>query len=157
MEIESAARRYLLSLQPVTGYVGQKVFKFRLQEPIEGTGGLAIVVNRQSGWAAPEQIGTTEKPRLSVDCWADPTRVVGSGEIQALDAEDKAYALARVVRPYFCYPYLRNVFIGAVGSNPGLRVVDSDCNIEPRLLEDHATDRGDTVTVRIEFALSVQH
>jgi hypothetical protein len=153
MEIESAARRYLLGIPEVAGYVGTRVFKFDLVEPLEGTGDRAVVVARQPGWRSPESVGTSEFPRLAVDCWADPTRVPDSGEIQTLDAADKAYALARVIRPWFCFPHLRNQWIGAFGSNPGLRVVDS----EPRMLEGHPVAAGDMVAVRIEFSMTVMH
>ena len=46
MEIETAVRKFLLSKSQVTGYVGQKVFKFELLEPVAGTGGRAVVVRR---------------------------------------------------------------------------------------------------------------
>ena len=46
MEIETAVRKFLLSQSAVTGYVGQRVFKFELMEPVAGSAGRAGVVRR---------------------------------------------------------------------------------------------------------------
>ncbi len=98
MEIETALRKYLLSKSPVTGYVGQKVFKFELQEPVAGTGGRAIVVRRVGSWATPDPVMTAEFPLVQVECWADPDRD-GDGNVLVSNAVDKALAVQRVVDP----------------------------------------------------------
>jgi hypothetical protein len=164
MEIESSIRRYVLGL-PVVAAVGQKVFKFRLEELIDGTGSSAIVINRGAGWASPDPVKSTEFPRLIIDAVSDPTRD-DTGAITTSDAADKAFAVARQIIPWFTFPNLRGEYIGAVGSNPGLYVVSSQQWAEPRLIslgDLHGTAvlneqaMGDTLTVRTEFALQIIH
>lgn len=161
MEVETAVRRYLLDQAPVTGYVQAKVFKFRLEESIEGTSGLAIVVARNNGWATPDPITTQEYPILSVKCYADPTRF-DDGEIRTLDAPDKAAALYRTVNQFLHAK--RGVRWGARGSDEGLFVVTSQRWREPTLvtqkdLYGHAANDplGDVVYVHAEYALQVIH
>jgi hypothetical protein len=96
MQIESAARRFFLSDNTVNGLVAGKVFKWILKEQLDGTGGQALVVSRQPGWATPDPVKTSHFPVLRVRSYADQTRTP-QGEIEALDAADKAYALADVV------------------------------------------------------------
>ena len=98
MEIETAVRKFLLSKSQVTGYVGQKVFKFELLEPVAGTGGRAVVVRRVGSWGTPDPIGTAEFPLLQVECWADPDRD-GDGNVLVANAVDKALAVQRVIDP----------------------------------------------------------
>lgn len=97
MELESAARHRLLAEDSVTGYVVKKVFKFRLMEALQGTAGRAIVVSRNGGWSQPDQARTVEYPLLTVQCWAAPDLV--DGELSVGNAEEKAWALHRVVDP----------------------------------------------------------
>lgn len=96
MQIESATRRMLLSDNTVNGLVAGKVFKWLLKEKLDGTGGQALVVSRQPGWATPDPTKTSHFPVLRIRSYADPTRT-DQGEIATLDAADKAYALADIV------------------------------------------------------------
>jgi len=163
VEVETAARRYLLAQSAVAAYVGTKVFKFKLEELINGSGGAAIVLNRVSSWAGSNPVNSSRFPILAVDVTTDSSRD-DLGEITTVDATDKAYAATGVVIPLFTYPSLRGQWIGAVGSNPGLYVISSAMWREPRLIgvgDMHGStvlneaQIGDTKTVRTEFALQV--
>lgn len=161
MEIETAVRRMLLSVPAVTGYTQQKIFKFRLEEPIEGTSARSIVVSRNNGWAMPDEVKTSEFPILRLQLFSDPDRGA-AGEILRLNAEEKAWALYRVVDPLFHGK--RDVWWGAGGSSEGLRVVTSRRWREPVLVTQHdlhgrpsADPLGDSVYVEAEYALQVIH
>jgi hypothetical protein len=117
----------------------------------------AIVVSQLGGWSTPEQVNTQEFPTLAVDCHADPDRVVGTGEIAIDNGLDKAFGLARAVRPWFMYPCLRGRWMGTVGSNPGLFVVDCVPYTDPYVLEGHAKEQGAVKVVRTEYAFTVVH
>ena len=139
------------------------MFKFRLGEQIDGTGRAAVVLTRGPGWASPDQVQSTEYPRLFVDSLADPTRGP-AGEIMVQDGEDRAFALAMTIRPWFRYPRLRGERMGSFGSRPGLLVISSQQWAEPRLIRasDYHTilerkQAGDVVAVRTEYALEVVH
>lgn len=97
MELETAVRKLLLASDAVTGYVGAKVYKFRLDAALTD-GGRAVVVRRVGGWARPQPINTGEYPLLEVQCWADHDRDTAGG-MAAANAEEKAWALLRVVDP----------------------------------------------------------
>jgi hypothetical protein len=164
VELETAARRHLLADDTCKGYVSGRVYKYRLEEKVDGTGKTALVVSRNNGWATPDPIGSCEYPILRVDCYADPTRD-DTGEIRKLDALDKAYAVARAVKRAFYWPH-RGRFMGGVGSDLGLMVM----SIAPRS-EPYATTRsdmhgggrtiveslGDSVYVTVEFNLTTIH
>jgi hypothetical protein len=98
MEIETAARKMLMSDDTIRGYTVSeaetRVYKNRLDIPVNQTGKLALVVSRNGGWATPDEVQTLEFPILRVDAYADPTREI-DGQIRILDAEDKAAALLR--------------------------------------------------------------
>lgn len=96
MEIESAARRYLLAQSSVTSLVGQRVWKHELFSPIGPDVPSAIVVVRD-GWHGPvEDSRTVEFPVLAVECWADATRNA-AGDVTAESAADSAWSMHRVV------------------------------------------------------------
>lgn len=120
MEVNSAIRRHLLSLDEVRGHTGTKIWKDRLEEGIAGTGGKAIVISEQPWWATPDPTNTNEWPTVWVDCYADCTRD-GDGLVRATDALDKAKALARIVDRHL--HAARGVRWGEYGSNPGLTIV----------------------------------
>ena len=156
MELETAARRQLLGVPAVTGYVQQKVFKYRLEEMIDSTGGRAVVVRRSGQWSTPDPVQTSEYPVLTVDCYADPTRTP-EGEIDQLDAEDKAFAVFRTIDPVF--HARRNERWGAFGSAAGLLVVSSARWREPSLVGDQPgeDELGDVVIVRAQYAVHCVH
>lgn len=157
MEVEAAARRYLMRDPTVAGYVQDRVYKN--EAPLLDSSGQSwLVVSRGSGWASPDDVQSAEFPRLIVDCTSDPDRE--NGLIVRDNAADKAYALARVVTPLFTFPNLRGRYIGGIGSTPGLFVISASKYAEPRLrtpADQHPPREGDTVTVRCEFALMVVH
>lgn len=130
MELDSAARHRLLDEPPVTGYVVRKVFKFRLMEALQGSGGRAVVVKREGGWSQPDQARTVEYPLLIVQCWADPDRE--NGELSVGNAEEKAWALWRTVDP--CFHMVRGARWGLSTDPPrdGLMIVRSSRWSEPR-------------------------
>lgn len=159
MEVEAAARRLLIADQTVNGYVNGKVFRYRLEEKIEGTSGRAIVVARNNGWATPDPVTTQEFPILTVKCYADPSRD-SEGNIRSTDAEDGAFALWRAVDKLLHGK--RDEYWG--GPSNGLRVVTSQRWQEPVLITER--DRhgqtagdplGDTVYVHGQYALQVIH
>lgn len=157
MEIESAVRRHLLRDNTVRGYVEERVWKFRLEEAVDQTGLAALVVVRGNGWATPQPRNTQEYPILHVDAVVDPAREI-SGEIARLDAEDRAFALARVVNGIL--HGLRGVRLGGYARDPGLMVNSCQRWSEPRLItgaDMHPPTAGDTVKVRSEFAFDVVH
>lgn len=128
MEIDVAVRRMLLQDTTIVGYVGTKVFKNELIEHVDGTSGRAIVVRRNIGWSPPDQVQTSEYPTVAVECWADVDRSPG-GLKSADNAIDKAYAVARVVTRLMHRK--RDVWWGAGGAQPGLRILTSMQDGEP--------------------------
>lgn len=100
MELETAARKYLLTDDTIRGYVVSgtetRCYKHRLETPVHGSGKIAIVVSRNGGWAQPDEVQTVEFPVLRVDVVADPDRDVDGG-IRVMNGEDKAAAVLRVV------------------------------------------------------------
>ena len=164
MEVESAFRRALLASSAVTGYVQQAVWKFRLEDHVDGQGTRAVVLYRDGGWAAPNDMNTPEFPLLTVECWADCTRnhVAGRAtEKAAEDAIDNAYALYRVVDAVL-HPMPRGLRWGAVGSDPGLLVVGGQRWSEPSHYDATRGDGfgrqfGEAAMVRATYALQVSH
>lgn len=159
MQILSGARKMLLSEDTVNGFVAGKVWKQRLEEKLEGTSGVAIVLTLNGGWVTPDTVQTVRFPLLRVDSYADPTREP-SGEIARLDAEDKAGALQEVC------DRVMHAQRGKVWGGPnGLLVVACVRNREPVLythddghggnLQTGNKNLGDLVYVRTEYALTV--
>lgn len=161
MEIETAARRHLLGLQAVAGYVGQKVYKFKLLDHVDGTGGRALVVRRNNGWSAPPTIGRAEYPTLVVECWADCSRTP-DGLPAADDAVDNAYALYRVVNEEI--HTVRDQIWGAGGTSEGVRIISCVRDAEPFHMtasDSHgsgsstSTPRGDSAVVIASYSLHI--
>lgn len=161
MEIETAARRHLLSLPSIAGYVGQKVYKFSLLDHVDGTGGRALVVRRDTGWSAPPTIGRAEYPQLVVECWADCSRTP-DGETLAADAIDNAYALYRAVNEKL--HTVRDQIWGAGGASKGVRVFSCVRTSEPfhmTATDSHGsgssttTPRGDSAVVIASYSLHI--
>lgn len=154
MEIEAAARRFLLQQQAVTGYVQNRVWRHTRQETLDGTGQRAIVVRRNTGWAQREQRNTQEFPLLVVEYWADHTRD-DTGAIMKTDALDNAFALYRVVDPLLHGK--RNVKWG------DLTIVSSQCWAEPfsetaeRSHGKRAAEIGDLAVVSATYAICCIH
>jgi hypothetical protein len=159
MELETAARRFLLADATVRGYVQDRVWKFRLEQKIDGTGQAALVVERSNGWTAPDVVKSMEFPVLRVRSYVDPRRDM-DGQIAELDAEDRAYALYRTLDRLL--HGRRDVWMGTVGSAPGLRVVSSARWAEPFMVTEKdrhgdADPLGDAVYVTGEWALVTVH
>lgn len=158
MEVTTAARRELLNRPAVTGHVVDKIFRDVLETSPQGTGGKAIVISKQPGWARPDTVKTAEYPVLWIDCYADVTRE-DDGEVAAADAPDKAMALARTL------DWLhgrRGERWGAFGSNPGLMVVTCARWAETRIITDADRHKSeppldDMVIARTVWALQVAH
>lgn len=152
MELETAVRKYLLASPAVVGYVGVRVYKFRLEGPLTGSASRALVVRRVGGWTAPDQVQTREFPLLQVECWADPDRDE-RGNVLVANGPDKAFALYRVVDP------LLHTVRGVDLSD--LQVVSSQRWSEPILItqDDSHGDLvlGDSVKVVTRYAMSVVH
>lgn len=96
MEIVTVVRKMLLGSDAVKGYVGDRIYKHRLEESVEGTGKRAIVVARGPNWRKVE-FGGSEFPLVKVGCFADSSRDA-NGLVSVHDCEDSALAMARVVR-----------------------------------------------------------
>jgi hypothetical protein len=159
MELETAARRFMLADATLRGYVQDRVFKFRLELKIDGSGRSALVVNRSNAWTAPDPVKWMEFPVLRVHAYADPRRDT-DGQIAELDAEDRAFALYRVLDRML--HARRDYTMGAQGSQAGLKVVSSARWAEPFMVTDK--DRhgdgdplGDALYVVGQWALVVVH
>lgn len=160
MEVESAMRRVIKNDPTVRGYVGDWVFKYRLEEKVDGTGKAAIVVGRDGGWATPQVVNTNEYPRLRVDCHADLSRDLDGTPLQG-DAEDRAWALWRSVDALL-HPGKRGQRWGGFGSDPGLLVNTIARGQEPFLTvqkDQHAGDPplGDTAVVSCYYNIDCVH
>lgn len=164
MEVEAAARRYLLSDATVTGYVGHRVFRDKLLEPLQ-PGQMAVVIWRDGGWGAPDPGNTQEYPFLIIDCYADPDRDE-RGLFTTSNAGTKALGLYRAVDPLFQGPRApKSDLVGAFGSNPGLLVLSSQRWSEPFKrsagdLHPGQSEReglGDAEVVRTRYAWQVVH
>lgn len=150
MEVEAAIRRRLLADPGVNGYVAGKVWKYRLPETLDGTGGRAIVVWRDGGWAQPDKVKTSEFPLVNVDCWADHSRDE-RGAMLSADAEENAWAVYRVVDM---------VLHGRLGEMWGeLHVVTSARWGEPFVLggRDPSVKAMQAASVRASYSLQVVH
>lgn len=103
MELETAARKHLLSKGTVTNLVGPNVHKFELRlldddgqlTALEGTGKAAIVLQRGVSWTKPHR-NTGEFPILVVLIMADHSRQPDGRPIK-LDAEERCGAIFREV------------------------------------------------------------
>lgn len=161
MEVDNAVRRYLRSLDVVKGYVGttdsgfaDRVYRQRLEEPVDGTGNRAIVVKRMPGWAKPDSVTTQEYPVVLIEFHADNSRDA-NGEYDRLDNADNAMAMYRGVDPFLHGK--RGVVWGT------LTVVTSARWAEPFTVtqeDTHGYERrslGDTAIVVVQYALQVVH
>jgi hypothetical protein len=152
MELVTAARRHCLQVDTLRGYCGEKMFRWRLEEPIEGTSGAAIVIFLNPAWKTPDPVQSIQRPVMVIDCYADPTRESGDARvIKTQDAEDKAMAMARALEPVF--HHRRAEVWGAFGSTKGLQIVSCGRGAEPRIItagDRHAAEPklGDTVICR---------
>jgi len=99
MEVETAIRKYLLAQSGVTGYVGGRVYKFQLMEPVHATSHRAVVIKRVGQWGTPDSVQTSEYPLVQVECWADPDRDA-DGNVLVMNALDKAFAVQRTIDPF---------------------------------------------------------
>lgn len=157
MEVETALRKYLMGLNPVAGYVADRVYKHRLLDKVDGTGDRAIVIKRTGSWTRPDSVKTAEFPLVQIQFWADHDRDE-TGGIKVANAEDKAWAVFRVTDPFLHAK--RGVRWGETTDNPGLMVVTCQRWHEPRLDEPHGRlkdQMGDSVYVGVEYALQVLH
>lgn len=156
MEIDTAARRMLLTRAGVQGYVGTKVFKNEMVENLTGSGGRAVVVRRNGGWDDVQTVNTDEYPHLVVDCYADPDRTP-DGEVAVSNGIDKAFALARAVMNEM--NRVRDEWWGAGGTDPGVRVLScgkvGDPIAETAKDQHGGTALGDMAVVTIEFELHI--
>lgn len=128
MEIDTAARLLLLADDPIRGYVVTKVFRWRLEESPQGTGGRALVVIRGPGWAGPNRQQPTRFPTLITKFYADPDRDP-DGNIATANAADKALAGDRLLDRLL--GNVQEAYWGAKGSNPGKLIISSYRAAEP--------------------------
>lgn len=157
MELATGARRRLLSDPTVSGYVAGKVFRYRLEESLEATAGMAVVVYPDNAWATPRRNSRIEFPILTLDCYADPDRTA-SLAIAVANGEDKAFALYRA-----CDRVLHNArgeWWGPVES--GLMVISCHRLGEPYVetaKTQHPGDPslGDVVKVSVNYAVETSH
>jgi len=99
MELETAARKHLLNQVKITNQTGKgatgRIWKFHLEEGLEGTGQAAIVLNSSKQWAKPG-MNSQEYPILVVECYADHSRDDDADQTKD-DAMDRAKQLYREV------------------------------------------------------------
>lgn len=146
MEVETGVAALLMQNPDVMELVKGNVGKYRLLFPVDGNGGIGVRVWKSNGWATPDPVGTFEYPIVVVDVVADPTRGAG-GAIVNLDAETRAYRVARKIRDLL--NDLRDVKL-----SKDLYIARIARGSEPRLVrasDQHPPEEGDTVTVRVEF------
>lgn len=154
MEIESAARKKLLTIAALTGYVGTKVFRHRMLEDVEGTGGSAVVVRRDGEWTRPQMVNTQEYPILVIECWADPDRDPKGG-IARGNAEDKAWALHRVIDPVL--HGIRGQLWGASEDNVGLLIIGCDRWSAGSVIVAPPKEGRQSVFVQSKYAVQTVH
>jgi hypothetical protein len=162
LEVEPAARRRLLTVDTITGYVVDHIYKGTLDTHVEGTGGRAIVLRAEGGWSQPDPVNTQEYPLLYVDCWSDRSRNA-SGQATVNDARANARAVWRALDPIL--HARRAERWGAVGSDPGLLVVGCSRWTEPTTLDAASAHRGnwlgiplgDCAVVTAAYALIIAH
>jgi hypothetical protein len=161
VEVEPAVRRRLQDNLTIRGYVGDRVYKGKLDEHVDGTGQRAIVLRCDGGWGQPDPVKTLEYPVLYVDFWADRSR--RDGQATADDARTNARAVYRAADPLL-HAY-RNTRWGAFGSDPGLMVVSSTRWSEPTHLDATSahggtwlgTPLGECSVLTAAYALIVVH
>lgn len=160
MELEPAVRRRLLADAAVTGYVGNRVHLYRLEDRVDPLGLRAVVLYAGPSWSETDRyVGAgAEYPTLVVDCWADCTRD-GDGEILHMDRIGNAKAVWRAVHRVLHNPERGQVW-GEVGSNPGLLVNTSTQWFGPTHLEGSEVRRTgtalqDSAVVTATYALNV--
>lgn len=156
MELVTAARKRLLSLPGVTGYVGDKVWKHRREDDIVGTAGRAVVVKDGGGWSRPDPVQSSEYPLLTLECLADADRD-GDGNPVGATALEKARALYRVIDPQL--HGARHQWWGTSATNPGLLVISCARYAEPIALEDPRKPRGldEEHGISVQYACHVVH
>jgi hypothetical protein len=128
VEVDAAARRRLLTDQTIGGYVDGKIYTQRLGCDLNGTGGYAIVVVRNGGWASPNQHNDGRFPLLLTKCYADPDRDE-DGSVKTANGQTKALALDKAL-DRLLHRALGQTW-GAVGSNPGRLIISCYRASEP--------------------------
>lgn len=166
MELVSAARRAMLADPTIAGYVQSRVFKYRLEEVVDGTGRAAVVLKQSGGWSQPDPRSPMRYPLLMVRCYADPTRDALTRTMLRADAEDRALALHRAVDRFI---FANGDGAGRTwGAGPdgtgGLAVIDASLWSEPILItnDDGHDDSGpvslgDSVYWQTEYAMTVTY
>lgn len=169
MELATAARRYLLTIDEIRAYVvtnfpdgrPQQVrgYSQRLGDEIDGTGRLAFVVEQNNGWTTPVPGRSMEYPILRVRAYADHDREVGSGLILRPNALDKAHALSRAIDRVLHRP--GGARDEQWGGDSGLWVIDCARRDEPIAVtgvDEHGTSTlGDTAYVQRQYNLVTVH
>lgn len=153
MEVETAIRFLLLADSTLNGYVVGKGYKHRLPLSFEtdAPGGYAFVVARRAGgWSAPQDVNTQEYPLVELHWWADPDRDA-SGNITHLNAEEKAFALARVGDRLL--HGVRGATWGTTSTRAGLTVLGCSRYAEGA----PALTQGDAVAVVVPYAVQCIH
>lgn len=150
MELETAARKHLLDKVTITTLVGQRVWKFRPQEPLEGTGHAGIVVVRRGQWTKPTH-NSQEYPMLVVECYADHSRAA-DGEALKDDAEERCYQVGREVDRVL-HQVDREHRHWPEGDTDGLYVIGSFRGSEPS----DPADKFGVKCVRLTFDVQVFH
>jgi hypothetical protein len=155
MELETAARRHLLSVSEITGFVGTKVHKGHLDAVLTGTGGMALVVKQAGGWSTATPQSAKKFPLLRVVALADCDRD-DEGLMLRANARDKALALLAAVDR--ALNNQKAVWWGA-GADPGRFIIDCVRWAEPT---DDRADRyadgddpmGDVEAVMLRYAIT---
>jgi len=150
MELETAARKHPLDQTRVQNLVSGRVYKFELEEPVEGTGKASIVLYRKEAWAKPGK-NSQEYPILVVDCYADHSRDPDGGQTKD-DRNDRAFQLYREVDRVL---HQKDRFSRQwpVGDEDGLLVLGCFRGSEPN---DVALKHG-VAMVRVTYDVQVVH
>jgi hypothetical protein len=150
MELVTAARKQLLRDTGIKNLVVDRVWKWRLEESLEGTGQTAIVLRNGGNWSKPGK-NSQEYPILTVECYADHSRTP-DGSYPVLDREDRVMQLIRAVDRIF-HQVDREVRYWPEGDESGLLVLGSFRGTEPT----DVVERHGVAVSRITYDVQVVH
>lgn len=95
MELVTAARRHLASQDQVKILFGDWIWKWKLEDKVEGTGRMAIVLRNGGQWSKPTH-NSQEYPILVVEVYADHSRMP-DGTYPIANGEDRCMQGVREV------------------------------------------------------------
>jgi hypothetical protein len=154
MEVTTGVRAKLLSIAALDSYVAGKVYKDRLEDTLDGSGGRAVVVDVPTGWATPQQVNTQEYPIVRVRLWADHQRDA-DGNVTVYDGLTSARAMYRSMDSEL--HGVRDERWGATLDRAGLFVVTCQRWTEPVPSAEPERLGSEAACLQVLYALQVIH